>query len=202
MVISVHPQNPQYRQLQKITDILHKDGVIAYPTDTLFGIGCDIRCAKALNRIARIQGKEKKMSFSFICGSFSQADQYVKISKEAYRLMKHVLPGPYTFILPATNLVPKKIMHHRKTVGIRIPDNPICREIVNQLGAPLANTSIHTEEGVWAGDGYSVASLFGHQLDAVIDGGVCEPPSSTVIDLSSETPEVIREGKGDISLFI
>jgi tRNA threonylcarbamoyl adenosine modification protein (Sua5/YciO/YrdC/YwlC family) len=201
VIISIHPQNPQARQIQRVIEILKKGGVVAYPTDTLFGIGCDVTCPGAIDTIARLKGKNKATTFSFLCKDFQQADLYVKISQQAFRIMKHVLPGPYTFILPATSYVPKKIFVKRKTVGIRIPDHLVCRALIEALGNPIANTSIETEEDTWAGDAYSVEEMIGHQMDAVIDGGECDMLPSTVIDLTDDTPVVLRKGKGDISFL-
>ena len=199
VIIQIHPQNPQTRQIRRAVDILMQGGVLSYPTDSLFGIGCNVKNNQAIETIGRIIRRDKRTTFSFLCESFRQADQFAKISKNAFRIMKHLLPGPYTFILPATSLVPKKIAAKRKTVGIRIPDNTVCQAIIKELENPLANTSIEFEDDIWAGDAYSVEEMIGHQVDAVIDGGVCDNIPSTVIDLTEDIPVVVRKGKGDVA---
>ncbi len=200
MIIETHPQNPNPRKIQHAVDILNKDGVIAYPTDTLFGLGCDVRSIKALKRISMICRKEKILTFSFLCNGFSQANEYAQISKNAFKIMKRLLPGPYTFILPATSLVPKKIVPKRKTVGIRIPDNKVCQDIIESIGAPIANTSIDFIDAEFTRDAYSIEAMIGNRIDAVIDSGTCDIIPSTIIDLTDDTPVIIREGKGKFTL--
>ena len=200
MIIDVHPKNPQPRKIQKVVDILKKGGIIAYPTDTLFGLGCDINNSKALKQISNICGKEKTSTFSFLCSSFSQANEYAKISKNAFRIMKRMLPGPYAFILPATSLVPKKIVPKRKTVGIRIPDNKVCQSIIESMGTPLANTSIDFIETKSARNAYSIEELIGNRIGTIINSEACDNIPSTVIDLTDNEPIVIREGKGKLIL--
>ncbi len=201
MIISIHPETPQQRKVIQASEIVRLGGIVAYPTDTLFGVGCDVRNGKGIERICRLLGKDKLLSFSILCLDFAMADQYARISQTAFRIMKHVLPGPYAFILPTTSLVPKRISERRKTIGIRIPDHAVCRALIAELGAPLANISINPSEDAWVGDAYSVEDLHGHGLDAVIDAGTCDTAPSSVIDLTGDEPRVVREGKGGLSIF-
>lgn len=180
--------------------MLRKNAVLAYPTDTLYGLGCCVDSRKGIDALSRIVGKEKSTTFSFLCRDFQQADEYARISREAFRIMKHSLPGPCTFILPATSLVPKRIVAKRKTVGIRIPDHAVCQALIREIGCPLANASLDVGEGTWAGDAYSVESIVGHQVAAVIEGGICEADPSTVVDLTGDEPIVRRQGKGAVVL--
>jgi tRNA threonylcarbamoyl adenosine modification protein (Sua5/YciO/YrdC/YwlC family) len=195
---SVHPVSPQRRILDKTVDVLkNHEGICIYPTDTVYGMGACANNPKALDKIGRIIQKDKGRFFSFICSDFSQMSEYVRISNEHYKLMKHYLPGPYTFILPATHYVPKKISPKRRTVGVRIPACPVCIELVKILGVPLANTSLSIAEEL-RGD----PSCFEHgvfeQTDIFLDCGILENPTgSTIIDLTDDYPEVIRLGKGE-----
>ncbi len=194
----LHPINPQYRLLEFTADILkRKDGICIYPTDTVYGMGACATNPKALDKIGSIMHKDKKRLFSFLCSDFSQVSQYVKLSNEHFKLMKHYLPGPYTFILPATNYVPKKVCPKRKTVGIRIPHNKTCIELVKMLGVPLANTSL-AMPGKDRGDPHNIRNSVLDDIDVMLDIGVLDnPTSSTIVDLTGDQPEVIRYGKGE-----
>jgi tRNA threonylcarbamoyl adenosine modification protein (Sua5/YciO/YrdC/YwlC family) len=193
----IHPVTPQRRILEKAVDILkNEDGVCVYPTDTVYGMGVCAVNPKAVDRIGKILEKDKSRLFSFICADFNQMSKYVKIDNAHFRLMKRMLPGPYTFILPATNFVPKKVTPKRKTVGVRIPNNTACLELVKLLGEPLANTSINMPEGL-RGDPESIEPAVRHDVDVMIDMGPLENPTgSTIIDLTGAEPVVIRQGKG------
>lgn len=194
----IHPRNPQYRFLEIVCDILkNQNGICIYPTDTVYGMGACAANPKALDRISTLKQRDKKRFFSFICCDFSQASDYVKISNVHYKLMKRYLPGPYTFILPATNIVPKKLFQKRKTIGIRIPDNIVCIELVKMLGVPLANTSLDLP-GQFRGDPeYFEQSLVLQNVDVILECGILnEPIGSTIVDLTGEEPQVIRNGKG------
>lgn len=197
VIYNVHPVNPQRRFIDAAVKILTiENGIAVYPTDTVYGMGACVTNAKALDKISRIVEKDKQRLFSFICSSFTQVSQYVHVTNAHYKFMKRFLPGPYTFILPATNLVPKKISPKRKTVGIRIPDNPIVRMLVDQLQVPLANTSIDMP-GDLRGNPEEVRSVVLHEVDVMLDAGPLENPfGSTIIDLTSDEPVVVREGKG------
>ncbi|MFP4163092.1 MAG: L-threonylcarbamoyladenylate synthase [Chitinispirillaceae bacterium] len=194
----IHPSNPQHRFLHSAVNILkNKGGIAVYPTDTVYGLGACITNPKGINKIARLLEKNKTRPFSFICSDFSQVSRYVRLSNAHYRLMKRHLPGPYTFILNATNLVPKKIAPKRKTVGVRIPDCKITLELVNLLEEPLANTSINIE-GELANSPDDIIKAVSHEVDVMLDAGPLPiPEPSTIIDLTEEDPKVIRLGKGE-----
>jgi tRNA threonylcarbamoyl adenosine modification protein (Sua5/YciO/YrdC/YwlC family) len=194
----IHRINPQARYLEAAANILiNKDSVGIYPTDTVYGMGACATNPKALDKIATIIHKDKKRLFSFICSDFSQVSQYVKVSNRNYKLMKRYLPGPYTFILPATNYVPKKVCPRRKTVGIRIPDCKVCIDLVSLLGVPLANTSI-VMPGICRGDPNNFNNAILNNIDVMIDIGTLEEPtSSTIVSLTGDEPELIRQGKGE-----
>ena len=193
----IHPVTPHRRILEKAAAILkYEDGVCVYPTDTVYGMGVCAVNPKAVDRIGKILEKDKTRLFSFICSDFTQMSRYVKIGNAHYRLMKRLLPGPYTFILPATNYVPKKVTPKRKTVGVRIPNNVACLELVKLLGEPLANTSINMPEGL-RGDPESFEPAIRHNVDIMLDMGPLENPTgSTIIDLTGPQPAIIRYGKG------
>ncbi len=201
MIIKINPDNPQKRLIKKVVDVLQKGGVIGYPTDTIYGLGCDIFKPEAIGRIHRIKKIDKKKPLSFICADLKDISNYAFVSDYAYRIMRRLLPGPYTFILKATKLVPKLVMTKQKTVGIRIPDNNICLALVKELGHPIISTSIYKTEEELYNDPHEIEERFGRELDLVIDGGIIVAEHSTIVDLTEDFPKVIRKGKGDISLF-
>ena len=202
MLIKLYAQNPDPRQVHKIVDLLRHGGVIIYPTDTVYGMGCDITKARAVERVARIKGiKPEKAKFAFICSDLSDLSDYARlVDNNTFKMMKSYLPGPYTFILPASNQVPKSIKQHRKTVGIRIPDNNIILEIVRQLGHPILTTSLKEEDSIieYPTDPELIHEEYEYLVDAVIDGGYGGIVPSTIIDCSGEEPEIIREGLGEV----
>ena len=201
MLININPQNPQVRLIRKVVDILKKGGIVVYPTDTYYGIGCDLMNPKAIEKIYQIKRRDKSKPFSFICSDLTNISRYAKVSNYAYRTMKRLLPGPYTFILEGSRLVPKIMLTKRKTAGIRVPDNAICLALVRELGNPIITTSATTPEGESFRDASLIRDQFGRQVDAVIDGsGVSGEPSS-IISLIEDTPQIIRRGAGDVSLF-
>jgi len=193
----IHPVNPQVRLLESAADILkNQDGICIYPTDTVYGMGACADNPKALDKIGAIINKDKKRLFSFICCDFSQVSRYVRISNKNYKIMKHYLPGPFTFILPATNFVPKKVCPRRKTVGIRIPHNKACIDLIKILGVPLANTSINIP-GQFRGDPSMFISSLSSGIDVILDVGMLDTPvGSTIVDLTGEDPVIVRAGKG------
>ncbi len=201
MIIKINPDNPQKRLIKKVVDVLQKGGVIGYPTDTIYGLGCDIFKPEAIGRIHRIKKIDRKKPLSFICADLKDISNYAFVSDYAYRIMRRLLPGPYTFILKATKLVPKLVMTKQKTVGIRIPDNNICLALVKELGHPIISTSIYKTEEELYNDPHEIEERFGRELDLVIDGGIIVAEHSTIVDLTEDFPKVIRKGKGDISLF-
>ncbi|WP_295126378.1 L-threonylcarbamoyladenylate synthase [uncultured Chitinophaga sp.] len=200
MLLEVHPQNPNPRNLKTIIECLKDGGVIIYPTDTVYGMGCDIFQHKAIERICRIKNIDpKKAHFSFICYDLSHLSDYAKsVDTPIFRILKKALPGPYTFILNASREVPKLLKTKRDTVGIRVPDNNICRTIVKELGNPVMSTSLPVDEYVEEyTDPEIIHDKFGKLVDIVIDGGPGGTRFSTVIDCTTGEPELIREGVGD-----
>ena len=196
MLVSVNPQNPQQRLINRVSEALDKGGLIAYPTDTFYGIGCDLLNKKGIQLIHKLKNRPLKKPFSIICDSLKEISRYAHVSNYAYKNMKRCLPGPYTFILEGTKLVPKIMLTKRKTVGIRVPDNQICMAIVRTLGRPIISTSAGLD------DSYSIQEAYASYLAIVIDGGVLYPNPSSVISLIGDVPEVIRKGKGDVSSFL
>ncbi|MBN1759905.1 MAG: threonylcarbamoyl-AMP synthase [Chitinispirillaceae bacterium] len=194
---TVHPVNPQRRYIEATARICKYEGGIAvYPTDTVYGIGAALSNVKGIERIGRLLQKDNRRLFSFICSDFSQMSNYVHLSNAHFKLMKRYLPGPYTFILPATHLVPKKISPKRKTVGVRIPDCPTVIDLVTLLGEPLANTSVNLP-GSFRGNPDEVRDAVLNEVDVMLDAGQLDDPTgSTIIDLTNDIPEVIRSGKG------
>lgn len=202
MIITINPKNPQPRLIRKVVEILEKGGLIGYPTDTIYGIGCDLFRPEAIRRIHTLKKMESKKPLSFICANLKDISLYAYVSDYAYKVMKRLLPGPYTFILKATKLVPKIAMTKQKTVGIRVPDNKICLALVQALGHPIISTSVYKPDETLYNDPREIEDRFGKQLDLVIDGGIILPEHSSIIDLTDEVPKVIRKGKGDVSLFL
>ena len=202
--VKVYDQNPSATEINKIVGILKKGGLIIYPTDTVYGLGCDITNTKAVEKIARIKGiKVDKSNFSFICNDLSHLSDYVKqIDSPTYKLLKRALPGPYTFILPGSKSLPK-VFKKKKTVGIRIPNNNIVRAIVEGLGNPIISTSIHDEDDVieYTTDPELIFEKWEHLVDGVIDGGYGGNLASTIIDLTDAIPKIIREGKGTTDIL-
>jgi tRNA threonylcarbamoyl adenosine modification protein (Sua5/YciO/YrdC/YwlC family) len=195
MIISINPQNPQKRLITRICEVLAKGGIIAYPTDTFYGIGCDLMNKKGIQLIYKLKNRSLKQPFSFVCDSLKEISLYAQVSNYAYKTMKRCLPGPYTFILEATPLVPKVMMTKRRTVGIRVPDNKICLAIVRAFGRPIISTSAGFD------DPQAIEEAYAPHLGLVVDGGVLFPEPSSIISLIDDVPEVIREGKGDVTLF-
>jgi tRNA threonylcarbamoyl adenosine modification protein (Sua5/YciO/YrdC/YwlC family) len=195
MLLYINPDNPQKRFIDRVVQELDRGGVIIYPTDTFYGIGCDLFNKKAIQRIYQIKRRPLKKPFSFVCSDLKNISLYAQVSNFAYKIMKRSLPGPYTFILEGTKLVPKLMLTKRRAVGIRVPENKICLEIVKELGRPIVSTSVQLDEPSLIHDTYS--SL----LDLVIDGGVISYEPSTVVSLIDDNLEVIRKGKGEINFI-
>lgn len=204
-LIKIYPENPNPKAISKVTEVLENGGVIIYPTDTVYSFGCDITKPKALERVARLkETKIEKANFSIIFSDLSHLSEYTKqVDTPTYKLLNRALPGPYTFVLQASNAVPKIFKNKKKTIGIRIPDNNIPREIVKALGNPIIATSVHDEDEIidYTTDPELILEKYNKLVDLVIDGGMGDNDASTVIDLSGSAPEVIREGKGDLSIL-
>ena len=201
MLIEINPDNPQPRLIAQVVDILKNGGVIAYPTDTTYGIGCSILNKKALERIYRIKQRERNKPVSFICTSISEISQYAQVSTYAFKIMKQFLPGPFTFVLEASRTVPDLLLTRQKTVGVRIPDNAICLAIVRELGHPIVTTSANLSGEEPMGDPFLVDKELGTQLDLIVDGGVLSTAVSSVVSLVGDFPQVLRRGIGNLSAF-
>jgi len=198
----LHPVTPQLRYINKAVEVLKNGGLIIYPTDTVYGIGCDIYNKQALEKVFQIKNDSESKLFSFVCPNLKDIAKYAKVSDYAYRTMKHLLPGPYTFILPAAKLVPKLLWSRRKTVGIRVPNNPIALKLVEEFGAPIISTSTTSRKGNILIDPFEIKNVFNSQVDLMLASGSLNGRPSSIINLSEEKPEVIREGAGDVSLFV
>ncbi len=199
MIIEINPENPQKRLIRKVVEVLKKDGIIAYPTDTYYGIGCDIMNKKAIEKIYLLKQREKNRPFSFICSGLKNISDYAKVSNYAYKTMKRLLPGPYTFILEGSKLVPKIMLTNRKTAGIRVPDNKICLALVEELGNPIISTSATMPDGSVFDNPSLINEYYRTRIDMAIDGGTVPGQPSSVISLINDIPEIIREGLGDTS---
>jgi tRNA threonylcarbamoyl adenosine modification protein (Sua5/YciO/YrdC/YwlC family) len=195
LILSINAQNPQQRLINRVCEVLEEGGLIAYPTDTFYGIGCDLYNKRGIQLIYRLKNRPLKQPFSFLCDSLKEISRYAVVSNYAYKTMKRLLPGPYTFVLEGTRLVPKIMLTKRKTVGIRVPDNKICLGILRTFGHPIISTSAGYD------DPQSIKEAYGSYLDIIIDGGVLYQNPSSVVSLIDDIPEVIREGKGDVSSF-
>jgi len=199
MLLKINPETPQLRLVRIVADSLRQGGVIAYPTDTIYGIGCDIFNRKGVKKIYQIKQRDPRKPFSFICSDLSEVANYAQVSNAAFKIMKRYLPGPYTFVLEASRVVPDLLTTKQKTVGIRIPDNPIALQIVRELGHPLVTTSANISGEDIFSDPADIQQKLGKLLDLVVDGGSLSGDPSTVISLVNDQVEVIRAGVGDIS---
>ena len=199
----VHPDNPQARLIRQAVEIVRDSGVIIYPTDSSYAIGCQIGDKAAMDRIRQIRRLNDDHNFTLIGRSLSELSAYTKLDNQAHRLIKNLTPGPYTFILKATKQVPKRLMHaKRKTIGVRIPDNRVAMALLDELNEPLlSSTLILPGDDMPMMDPYEMNQIVGHSVDLILDGGYCGFEPTSVIDLHDETPKVRRVGKGDVSLF-
>ena len=202
--IKIYPDKPSEEAIKKVADVLKNGGLVIYPTDTVYGLGCDITNLRALEKLAKLKGiKLEKANFSFVCSSLSNISDYVRqIDTATFKILKRALPGPYTFILPGNNDLPPAF-RKKKTVGIRVPDNNIAIQIVEILGNPIVSTSIHDEDDVveYSTDPELIFEKWQDKVDLIIDGGYGENVASTIIDLTGHEPVVIREGKGDVGII-
>jgi tRNA threonylcarbamoyl adenosine modification protein (Sua5/YciO/YrdC/YwlC family) len=199
----IHPENPQARLIRNAVDIIHNGGVVVYPTDSAYALGCHIGDKTALDRIRRIRKLDDKHNFTLVCRDLSEIATYAKVNNTSYRLLRHTTPGPYTFILPATNEVPRRLMHpKRKTVGLRVPDNAIAAALLADLGEPLMSvTLIMPGDEFPLTDPYDIRETLEHEVDLVIDGGYCGMEPTTVVDLADNSSVILRAGKGDVAPF-
>ena len=199
----IHPENPQARLVRQAVDIIRGGGVVVYPTDSAYAIGCHLGDKGALDRIRRIRKLDDRHNFTLVCRDLSEIASYARVDNAVYRMLKHCTPGAYTFILRATSEVPRRLMHpKRKTVGLRVPDNAIAQALLADLGEPMMSvTLIMPGDEYPLIDPYEIRELLQHDVDLVVDGGYCGMEATTVVDLVEETPLLLRAGKGDIAPF-
>jgi tRNA threonylcarbamoyl adenosine modification protein (Sua5/YciO/YrdC/YwlC family) len=202
MILQINPVNPQPRHIARVVEILRKDGVIVYPTDTVYGLGCDIASKKALERVRRIKKFDNKRHLSFVFADLKTISLYAQVADKDYKLLKRYLPGAYTFILKATRLVPRIVLTKKREVGIRIPDNRICQALLAELGNPILSSSVRLPDDQLLDDPSEIERIYKGQVDLVIDGGIFLPEPSTIVSLFDGTPSVLREGKGDVTPFL
>jgi tRNA threonylcarbamoyl adenosine modification protein (Sua5/YciO/YrdC/YwlC family) len=202
MLLEINPINPQLRLVEQVVKSLRNGAIVCYPTDTGYGIGCDLFNQKAIKLLVQLKKRPKDKPFSFMCSDLTDISQYAHVSNTAYRLLKKNLPGPYTFVLPGTKLVPKVMATKQKTVGIRVPSHPICKLLLETLGNPIVNTSVQLEdEEIKLAEPFEIEEYLGKRIELVVDGGPIYPDPSSVIDLTSDSPEILRVGKGDVNPF-
>ena len=202
MILEMNPKHPEPRKVKKIVDVLSEGGIIAYPTDTYYGIGCDLLNKGSIEKIYQLKRRSPHQPFSFICSDLKNISEYAQVTNYAYKTMKRLLPGPYTFVLEGSRLVPKVMLTRRQTVGIRVPDHPICLAIVEELGHPIISTSAtNPETNEILETPQQIRDVLGHALDLIVDAGLVPGKPSSVISLIDDTPEILREGSGDISVF-
>jgi tRNA threonylcarbamoyl adenosine modification protein (Sua5/YciO/YrdC/YwlC family) len=201
MILKIHPVTPELRVVRKAADVLAAGGIIIYPTDTVYGIGCSIENKNAIERIYMIKRQRVDKPFSFVCSDLTNISEYARVGNPAFKIMKHLVPGAYTFILPAARMkqLPKILVSKRKTVGVRVPDSKATLAIVKQLGHPILSTSATGEDGAVLHDPEEIKKVYKNTVDLILDGGVLPSQQSTVLDLTGEAPVVIRKGSGDIS---
>jgi tRNA threonylcarbamoyl adenosine modification protein (Sua5/YciO/YrdC/YwlC family) len=198
--LQIHPENPQARLIQRAVEIIREGGVVVYPTDSGYALGCHIGDKEAMERIRAIRKLDDKHHFTLVCRDLSELSTYAKVSNVAYRLIKRLTPGPYTFLLMATREVPRRLQHaKRKTIGLRVPDNVITQSLLEGLGEPIMSTTlIMPGDELPLTDPYDIRDLLEHSVDLVIDGGYCGIEPTTVVDLVADPPEVVRQGKGEV----
>lgn len=204
MELIVHNVTPQQRHIKHAVEVLQNDGVVIYPTDTVYGIGCSVFSKKGIERIYLIKNQHKSKPFSFVCSDLSHISEYAVVSNQAYRIMKQLIPGPFTFILPASRLkqLPKSLISKRKTVGIRVPNNNVAQMLVKELGHPILSASLTDDAGEVINDPDIIVKLFKHKVDLILNGGINISGPSTVLDFTTEPPILVREGAGDVSQIL
>ncbi|WP_295911032.1 L-threonylcarbamoyladenylate synthase [uncultured Alistipes sp.] len=199
MLTKIYAENPSERELQKVVEVLRNDGIIIYPTDSVYAFGCSLRSPKAIERLRRMKGKDAG-AFAVVFGELAQVAEYCRVDNAAFRVLKRNLPGPFTFVLPASSRVPDKALEKRRTIGIRIPGNAIPRAIVAALGCPMVTTSVKDDDQVveYTTDPELIHERYGRDVSLVIDGGIGDNVPTTVVDLTGEEPEILREGRGEL----
>ena len=203
MLYKINPENPQLRLIEQVVKQMKSGAIICYPTYTGYGIGCDLFDQRAIKRIIQLKKRPKQKPFSFMCSNLTHISQYAHVSNSAYRLLKRNLPGPYTFVLPGSKLVPKIMATRQKTVGIRVPAHPICKLLIQTVGNPIINTSVLLDdEENSLSEPFEIEQYLTNRVDIIIDGGRIFPDPSSIIDLTGDFPEVLREGKGDVTPFL
>jgi tRNA threonylcarbamoyl adenosine modification protein (Sua5/YciO/YrdC/YwlC family) len=200
MRIPIHPVNPEPRLIERAVEVLRTGGIVIYPTDTVYGIGCSIESKNAIEKIHLIKHQKEEKPFSFVCSGLTHISEYALVSNMAFRTMKHLIPGPYTFILPAAKMkqFPKILVSKRRTVGIRVPDSPIALALVRELGHPVLSTSVTLEDGTLLNGPDEIVEHFNNRVEMIVDAGPLHTGPSTVIDLTGEQPEILREGSGGV----
>ncbi|MEN6440275.1 MAG: L-threonylcarbamoyladenylate synthase [Syntrophobacter sp.] len=203
MILEINPTHPEPRKIRKVVEVLANGGLIAYPTDTFYGIGCDLLNKGSIEKIYQLKHRSPHQPFSFICSDLKNISEYAQVTNYAYKTMKRLLPGPYTFVLEGSRLVPKIMLTKRQTVGIRVPDNPISLAIVEEFGHPIISTSATDPDNGNAvlTTPHEIQATLGHALDLIVDGGLVSGVPSSVISLIDDTPEILREGAGDVTPF-
>lgn len=201
---SIHPDNPQHRLIRQASEIVRKGGIIVYPTDSAYALGCHIGDKKALDKIRQIRQLDKNHNFTLMCRDLSELSVYAKVDNQVYRSIKAHTPGPYTFILEATSEVPRRLMHpKRKTIGLRVPGNPIALELLEDLGEPIMSvTLIMPGDEYPLTDPYDIRDMLEHHVDLIVEGGYCGLEPTTVVDLSGDTPVIVRQGMGQFEDFL
>jgi tRNA threonylcarbamoyl adenosine modification protein (Sua5/YciO/YrdC/YwlC family) len=202
MILEINTVHPQPRKIEQLVNTLRSDGVIIYPTDTVYGLGCDIGSKKALDRVRRIKKIDNKRHLAFVFSDLKLIAQYAQVTDWAYKILRKYLPGPYTFVMEATRLVPKIVLTKRNEVGIRIPDNVVCQEMIKELGNPILSSSVRMPDDQLLDDPREMERMYKGQVDIVVDGGTFLPEPSSVISLIGDEVVVIREGKGDVRPFL
>lgn len=203
MILTIHTENPEARVIRKAAEILASGGIIIYPTDTVYGLGCSVENKNAIERIYLVKRQRSDKPFSFVCSDLTHISEYAHVGNAAFKIMKHLIPGPYTFILPAARMkqLPKILVSKRRTVGIRVPDSKVSLAIVREIGHPILSTSVTDDSGELLNDPARIAESFRNTVDLIIDGGTLVSDPSTVVDLTGDEPKVVRQGAGDISMF-